>query len=87
MAETQYYEGLGRRKTATARVRLHPGGDGTILVNNQPVDKYFCRDWDLKHLSEPLIVTNNVGRFNVTVVVKGLLGRAGCTRRSVRRWR
>ncbi|GAB4529383.1 MAG: 30S ribosomal protein S9 [Anaerolineae bacterium] len=87
MAETQYYEGLGRRKTATARVRLYPGGDGTILVNNRPVDEYFCRDWDLNHLSEPLVVTNNTGRFNVTVLVKGggITGQAGAVRLGIAR--
>jgi small subunit ribosomal protein S9 len=87
VADTQYYEGLGRRKTATARVRLHPGGDGSILVNNRPVDEYFSRDWDLRHLSEPLVATNNVGRFNVTVLVKGggITGQAGAIRLGVAR--
>lgn len=87
MADNQYYEGLGRRKTATARVRLHPGGDGSILVNNRPVDEYFSRDWDLRHLSEPLVATNNVGRFNVTVLVKGggITGQAGAIRMGVAR--
>lgn len=87
MAETQYYEGLGRRKTATARVRLHPGGDGTILVNNQPVDEYFSRDGDLSHLSEPLVVTNNAGRFNVTILVNGggITGQSGAIRLGIAR--
>jgi small subunit ribosomal protein S9 len=87
VAETQYYEGLGRRKTATARVRLYPGGDGTVLVNNQPVDEYFSRDGDLKHLSEPLVVTNNAGRFNVTVLVSGggVTGQAGAIRLGIAR--
>ena len=82
MAETQYYEGLGRRKTATARVRLHPGGDGAIVVNNLPAAEYFGREWDLKHLSEPLVATNNVGSFNVTIQVKGggITGQAGAIR-------
>ena len=40
MAETQqYYEGLGRRKTAMARVRLYPGGNGTIMVNDKAADE------------------------------------------------
>ena len=87
MEDTQYYEGLGRRKTATARVRLYPGGDGSILVNNRPVDEHFSRDWDLKHLSEPLMITNNVGRFNVTVLVKGggVTGQAGAIRLGIAR--
>jgi small subunit ribosomal protein S9 len=85
--DTQYYEGLGRRKTATARVRLFPGGDGSILVNNKPVDEHFSRDGDLKHLSEPLIITNNTGRFNVTVLVKGggITGQAGAIRLGIAR--
>jgi small subunit ribosomal protein S9 len=85
--DTQYYEGLGRRKTATARVRLFPGGDGSILVNNKPVDEYFSRDGDLKHVSEPLIITDNTGRFNVTVLVKGggITGQAGAIRLGIAR--
>jgi small subunit ribosomal protein S9 len=87
VAETQYYEGLGRRKTATARVRLYPGGDGTILVNNRPADEHFGRDWDLKHLTQPLVATNNVGRFNVSVLVKGggITGQAGAIRLGIAR--
>lgn len=87
MAETQYYEGLGRRKTATARVRLYPGGDGTILVNNKPAGEYFGREWDLKHLSEPLVLTNNAERFNVSVLVKGggVTGQAGAVRLGIAR--
>lgn len=87
MADTQYYEGLGRRKAATARVRLYPSGDGSILVNNRPVDEYFGREWDLKHLHEPLVVTDNTGRFNVSVHVKGggITGQAGAIRLGIAR--
>lgn len=87
MADTQYYEGLGRRKAATARVRLYPSGDGAILVNNRPVDEYFGREWDLKHLHEPLVVTDNTGRFNVSVHVKGggITGQAGAIRLGIAR--
>jgi small subunit ribosomal protein S9 len=87
VAEIQYYEGLGRRKTASARVRLYPGGDGTILVNNRPADEYFSRDSDLKHLAEPLVATNNAGRFNVTVLVQGggVTGPSGAIRLGIAR--
>lgn len=87
MADTQYYEGLGRRKTATARVRLYPSGDGSILVNNRPVDEYFGREWDLKHLHEPFVVTDNTGRFDVSVHVKGggITGQAGAIRLGIAR--
>ncbi|HEU5369899.1 MAG TPA: 30S ribosomal protein S9, partial [Ktedonobacterales bacterium] len=36
-----YYYGTGRRKTAVARVRLFPGGDGTIIVNGKDSNQYF----------------------------------------------
>lgn len=70
-SEFTYYEGVGRRKAATARVRIYPGGDGTIIVNDRQVEQYFTREWDIKSLSEPLVATNNMGRFNVTVHVRG----------------
>ncbi len=38
----KYYEAVGRRKTASARVRLYPG-TGTIMVNDRPLQEYFPR--------------------------------------------
>jgi small subunit ribosomal protein S9 len=66
---------------------LYPGGDGTILVNSKPVSEYFGRGWDLKHLTEPLVATENVGRFNVSVHVKGggITGQAGAIRMGIAR--
>ena len=88
MAETQqYYEGLGRRKTATARVRLYPGGNGTIMVNDKAADQYFGRERDIQQLSEPLVVTNNLAHFNVSVHVEGggITGQSGAIRMGVAR--
>jgi small subunit ribosomal protein S9 len=67
----QYYEGLGRRKAATARVRLHVGGSGGFIVNDRAVEEYFGRSGDVKTIVEPLRVTETEGRFDVTVKVKG----------------
>ncbi len=43
MAATKsvYVEGIGRRKTATARVRLTPAKETTIVVNDKPLAEYF----------------------------------------------
>jgi len=78
-SEFTYYEGIGRRKEASARVRIYPGGEGTIVVNDKPAAEYFGREWDITTLSQPLTVTNSVGRFNVSVHVKGggITGQAG----------
>ena len=89
MAEEEsirYYQGTGRRKSATARVRLYPG-DGTIIVNDKPVEEYFSRKRDILHLSEPLRVTDTQDGFDVTVKVKGggICGQAGAVRHGIAR--
>ena len=87
MADTQYYEGLGRRKTATARVRLHTGGSGSFTVNEKPIEEYFSREVDQFHINEALKVTGTDGRFNVTVKVTGggVTGQTGAVRLGVAR--
>jgi small subunit ribosomal protein S9 len=70
MAE-QYHEGVGRRKRATARVRIHLNGSGNAVVNDKPLEEYFPRSGDALIALSPLDTTNNRGRFDVTVVVKG----------------
>jgi small subunit ribosomal protein S9 len=67
----QYYEGIGRRKTSTARVRLHAGGTGTITVNDKPVDEYFGRQTDAQNVAAPLKLAGAEKRFDVTVKVSG----------------
>ncbi len=67
----EYYEGLGRRKTSTARVRLHIAGSGQFEVNDKPVNEYFPRLDDVQRLTRPLRVTETEGRFDITVKVSG----------------
>ena len=67
----QYYEGIGRRKTSTARVRLHAGGTGTITVNDKPVAEYFGRQTDIQNVAAPLKLVGAETRFDVTVKVMG----------------
>jgi len=67
----QYYEGLGRRKAATARVRLYIGGSGQVIVNDRPVDAHFPRAGDSTVLIEPLRATETEARFDVSVKVRG----------------
>ncbi len=67
----QYYEGVGRRKSATARVRVYPGGTGNIIVNDKPVADYFPRVGDVTALSQALEVAGVTGRVDLTVKVRG----------------
>ena len=71
MADQQYYEGVGRRKTSTARVRIYPGGSGQVVVNEKPVEEYFNRMGDPAILLEPLEVSGFAGKMDVTVKVRG----------------
>ena len=83
----EYYEAVGRRKAATARVRLFPGGDGSIVVNDRPLGEYFVRPQDAYCLSEPLRATATENRFNVSVRVKGggISGQAGAVQLGIAR--
>ncbi|MGI6145173.1 MAG: 30S ribosomal protein S9 [Clostridia bacterium] len=85
MAQVQYY-GTGRRKTSIARVRLVPG-KGQILINNQPLEKYFGKKTLEKIVKQPLVLTNTEGRFDVLAKVEGggVTGQAGAVRLGISR--
>lgn len=68
--EGHYYEGIGRRKAASARVRIYTG-TGKIVVNDKPANEYFTRDVDLRTISHPLKVAGLEGSFDVSVKVNG----------------
>ena len=87
MADMQYYEGLGRRKAATARVRLHTNGEAGIVVNDKPLEEYFTRTVDQTNILEPLKVCGTEAHFGITVKVKGggVTGQAGAVRLGVAR--
>ncbi len=83
----QYYEGIGRRKEATARVRLM-SGSGRFIVNEKPVDQYFTRLGDLDAILAPFKITGeNLGALDVTVQVKGggVTGQTGAVQLGVAR--
>ena len=82
-----YYEGLGRRKTATARVRLHEGGSGQFVVNGKPYQDFFCREVDLRSVRQPFKITQTGDQFDVTVLVKGggITGQAEAVRMGISR--
>jgi len=67
----EYYEGIGRRKTASARVRIWPGGNGTVVINDKPGDEFLPREGDLELALEPLKAVGQDGTYNVTVKVNG----------------
>jgi len=67
----QYYEGIGRRKESTARVRLM-NGTGSFIVNEKSLEDYFTRLGDSQLILAPLDVTGeNREQFDISVIVKG----------------
>ena len=67
----QYYEGIGRRKSATARVRLWPGGNGSVIINDKPGADFLPREGDIEIALEPLRAVAQEGAYNVTVKTSG----------------
>ena len=67
----QYYEGIGRRKAATARVRLFPGGTGKFTVNDKPLEEYMPRIGDMEVLLQPFAAVGQELSYDVSVHVNG----------------
>jgi len=67
----RYFEAIGRRKTAVARVRLYTKGDKEFLVNNKPYQQYFSSVEDQQTAVSSMTKMKCLDRFRVTVVVKG----------------
>jgi small subunit ribosomal protein S9 len=67
----QYYEGIGRRKQASARVRLFPGGTGNLIINDKDGSDFLPREGDVNILYEPLELLGQQGIYDITVHVKG----------------
>ena len=79
--------GTGRRKKSIARVRLIPGGNGTITINKRDIDNYFGLD-TLKYIvRQPLNATDTLSKYDVVVNVSGggYTGQAGAIRHGISR--
>ncbi|MBI4066621.1 30S ribosomal protein S9 [Candidatus Gottesmanbacteria bacterium] len=86
-----YYEAVGRRREATARVRLYVAREGSvkvgetelakgaIVVNGRPAENYFPGEVYQKMYLEPFRTTNTVNRFVTSIKVSGggLVGQLG----------
>jgi small subunit ribosomal protein S9 len=83
MAAVSFY-GTGKRKTSIARVWLKPGA-GAFTVNNKTLDEYFGRDTSKMVARQSLELTENIGKFDIFVTVKGGgdSGQAGAIRHGI----
>jgi small subunit ribosomal protein S9 len=83
MAENKFYA-TGKRKTSVARVWMKPGS-GSIVVNQKPIDEYFGRETSKMVVHQPLELTGNVGKFDISVSVcgGGPSGQAGAIKHGI----
>jgi small subunit ribosomal protein S9 len=67
----QYFEGIGRRKRSTARVRVKIG-TGSFIVNDKQLKEYFPRLGDVEAITAPMQTAGeNPSELDVSVLVKG----------------
>ncbi len=69
MAE-QVFHGVGKRKTAVARVYMTPGS-GKVVVNGRSFENYFVRPTSRMVVMQPLELTSNGGKWDIAVNVYG----------------
>jgi len=77
---------IGRRKSATARVRIQPG-TGVFTVNGRPIDQYMGREVLVMLAKQPLGATDNVDKWDIRARCDGggLSGQAGALRLGIAR--
>ncbi|NCP86435.1 MAG: 30S ribosomal protein S9 [Anaerolineae bacterium CG_4_9_14_3_um_filter_57_17] len=67
----QYFEGIGRRKESTARVRVM-SGTGKFVVNNKEAAAYFTREGDMRDILRSFEAIGEAREtYDVTVVATG----------------
>ncbi len=86
MQQENVFYATGRRKTAISRTWVTPG-NGQIIINNLPVEKYFPIETTRNDMTEPFKITNTIGSYDVkaTVVGGGIAGQAGAVRHGITR--
>jgi small subunit ribosomal protein S9 len=72
MATTKKYTyGLGRRKAATATVRLY-AGKGEIMINDKPALEYLSGNKTfLAEITDPLAIAGKQKDYDITILAKG----------------
>lgn len=71
MAKNEYFYGLGRRKSATARARI-TSGKGAVAINGQPMSEYFNGNEAFAYeLLEPLRLLQKTDSFDISLKIEG----------------
>lgn len=78
-----YVEGLGRRKTATARVRLTPAAKTEITVNGKPLAEYFCNEAQQRDV-QSVLETSDAGIEHYAISAKVVGGGSNAQAEAIR---
>jgi len=86
MEQENTYYATGRRKSAIARTWLR-SGSGNIIINKRPADNYFSVQSFRDTMLQPLVLTDNLEKYDIMVTVKGggCAGQAGAIRHGITR--
>lgn len=68
--DTKYIEGIGRRKSAIARVRIVADSKNSITINDKSVSD-FIKVAELERVASEPLSNESTQKWNVTVIVKG----------------
>ncbi len=71
MSKEKYIEAIGRRKTATARVRMTPATKGSFTVNEKDVHDYFQTSELLTIVNSAFTKSDIPNKYDITVKVSG----------------
>lgn len=84
---TKYIQALGRRKTATAQVRLTEGGSGKITVNGKAFEDFFTTSELQRMVVRPLIAVDSREKYDISIktVGGGMVGQADASRLGIAR--
>ena len=77
---------IGRRKSASARVRM-THGTGKITVNRRAFNDYFTTESIRGFIQQPLVLTSKAGEFDIYATLDGggMVGQAGALRHGIAR--
>lgn len=86
-SKNRYYESVGRRKTAVARVRLYPQNTHSYTINSKSLEEFFPTQELQRCVTDPFEVSNESQTFLVSVQVQGggIHGQAEAVRHGVAR--
>jgi small subunit ribosomal protein S9 len=84
MAQENYFYATGKRKNAIARTWIKPG-NGEISINGRTLEDYFRVHTAKTIITQPLMLTNNQGKFDIKIKVigGGIMGQAGAIRHGI----